>query len=150
MIKVADFGLSENMYSKTYFRQEKDQSIKLPVKWLALEALTEGVFSEKSDVVGFVAEHPCTSGCSCCCLNRPRQVTNDGVKRAWVQIKLLVLCIHFTIDLKLQTNGWWSLSTLPSGITLVTKVVAFNAETLLNSSMPAAVESLVTKCSCLW
>ena len=53
MIKVADFGLSENMYSKTYFRQEKDQSVKLPVKWLALEALTEGVFSEKSDVVRF-------------------------------------------------------------------------------------------------
>ena len=53
MIKVADFGLSENMYSKTYFRQEKDQSVKLPVKWLALEALTEGVFSEKSDVVSF-------------------------------------------------------------------------------------------------
>ena len=61
VIKVADFGLSENMYSKTYFRQEKDQSIKLPVKWLALEALTEGVFSEKSDVVSFVDEHSLTS-----------------------------------------------------------------------------------------
>ena len=61
VIKVADFGLSENMYSKTYFRQEKDQSLKLPVKWLALEALTEGVFSEKSDVVSFVAEHALTS-----------------------------------------------------------------------------------------
>ena len=61
VIKVADFGLSENMYSKTYFRQEKDQSIKLPVKWLALEALTEWVFSEKSDVVSFVAEHALTS-----------------------------------------------------------------------------------------
>ena len=43
------------MYSKTYFRQGKDQSVKLPVKWLALEALTEGVFSEKSDVVSFSA-----------------------------------------------------------------------------------------------
>ena len=48
------------MYSKTYFRQEKDQAVKLPVKWLALEALTEGVFSEKSDVVSFVDEHPFT------------------------------------------------------------------------------------------
>ena len=61
MIKVADFGLSENMYSKTYFRQGKDQSVKLPVKWLALEAMTEGVFSEKSDVVSFLPKHPLTS-----------------------------------------------------------------------------------------
>ena len=54
VIKVADFGLSENMYSKTYFRQEKDHAVKLPVKWLALEALMEGIFSEKSDVVSYI------------------------------------------------------------------------------------------------
>ena len=46
IIKVADFGLSESMYSKTYFRQNKDQAVKLPVKWLSPEALTE--FSLKS------------------------------------------------------------------------------------------------------
>ena len=53
VIKVADFGLSE-MYSKAYFWQEMDPPVKLPVKWLALEALTEGIFSEKSDVVSYV------------------------------------------------------------------------------------------------
>ena len=61
VIKVADFGLSENMYSKTYFRQEKDQSVRLPIKWVAVEALTEGVFSEKSDVVNFFFETFCGS-----------------------------------------------------------------------------------------
>lgn len=52
VIKIADFGLSEDIYSKTYFRQvESHTPVKLPVKWMALESLQEGVFSEKSDVV---------------------------------------------------------------------------------------------------
>ena len=51
MIKIADFGLSEDIYSKTYFRQKSHTSVKLPVKWMALESLQEGVFSEKTDVV---------------------------------------------------------------------------------------------------
>ena len=56
IIKVSDFGLSESLYSKPYFRQKKNQAIRLPVKWLALEALTEGLFSEKSDVVSRVTD----------------------------------------------------------------------------------------------
>ena len=51
MIKVADFGLSEHTYSKTYFRQGKDTHLKLPVKWMAPESVNDGMFSEKSDVV---------------------------------------------------------------------------------------------------
>ena len=40
------------MYAKNYFRQsDKDKSVKLPVKWMAPESLTDGLFSEKSDVV---------------------------------------------------------------------------------------------------
>ena len=53
MIKVADFGLSESVNaSKDYFRQIQDETIKLPVKWMAPESLHEGIFSERSDVVG--------------------------------------------------------------------------------------------------
>ena len=37
--------------SKDYFRQDKDNTIKLPVKWLALESIHDAVFSERSDVV---------------------------------------------------------------------------------------------------
>ena len=51
VIKVADFGLSENTYTKNYFRQEKTPSVKLPIKWMAYESLIDGIFSEKTDVV---------------------------------------------------------------------------------------------------
>ena len=50
-IKVADFGLSKTMYEKLYFRQDRSDSVRLPFKWLAIECLEDGLFSEKSDVV---------------------------------------------------------------------------------------------------
>ncbi len=56
VIKVADFGLSEDVYMKNYFRISKDSSsvgmeVKLPIKWMAPESIHDGLFSEKTDVV---------------------------------------------------------------------------------------------------
>ena len=55
VIKVADFGLSEDIYSRNYFRQDEDGEapVKLPVRWMALESLSDGIFSEMTDVVIF-------------------------------------------------------------------------------------------------
>ena len=58
MLKVADFGLSEDIYARNYFRQtglqdsEGETPIKLPVRWMAVESLHDGIFTEKTDVVG--------------------------------------------------------------------------------------------------
>ena len=51
MIKVSDFGLSENLYMENYFKQDTSSGVKLPVKWMAPESLSDAYFSEKSDVV---------------------------------------------------------------------------------------------------
>ena len=56
VIKVSDFGLSEDVYARNYFRQNRMEEgdgsqVKLPVRWMALESLNDGVFTEKTDVV---------------------------------------------------------------------------------------------------
>ena len=51
LLKVSDFGLSQEIYGKTYFRQAEGEETKLPIKWMAIESMTDGLFSEKTDVV---------------------------------------------------------------------------------------------------
>ena len=69
VIKVADFGLAEDIYSSGYFRQDKSgSSVKLPFKWMALESLQEGLFSQKSDVVCMFVACTCLWLVNCKCL----------------------------------------------------------------------------------
>ena len=53
VIKISDFGLSEDVFQRNYYREGVNGEVaKLPVKWMAPESLSDGHFSEKSDVVG--------------------------------------------------------------------------------------------------
>ncbi|XP_060575152.1 hepatocyte growth factor receptor-like [Ruditapes philippinarum] len=48
-VKVADFGLSRDVYETSYYSTQS-KGTKLPVKWMAVESLAGGVFNEKTDV----------------------------------------------------------------------------------------------------
>ena len=66
VIKVSDFGLSRSMHEKLYFLQDANVKVKLPVKWMALESLQDGVFTEKTDVVReIVLVCMCVYACTC-------------------------------------------------------------------------------------
>ncbi|XP_052418076.1 hepatocyte growth factor receptor [Carassius gibelio] len=49
---VADFGLSKNIYSSNYYRQ-KNMDVNMPVRWMAIESLSDFLFTTKSDVWSF-------------------------------------------------------------------------------------------------
>ncbi|KAK7176889.1 hypothetical protein R3I93_000971 [Phoxinus phoxinus] len=49
---VADFGLSKQIYSSNYYRH-KNWTVKLPVRWMALESVSDNIFTTKSDVWSF-------------------------------------------------------------------------------------------------
>nr|XP_057923910.1 tyrosine-protein kinase receptor TYRO3 isoform X2 [Doryrhamphus excisus] len=51
VVRVADFGLSRKIYGNNYYRQQK--SIRVPVKWLAVESLSDSVYTTKTDVWSF-------------------------------------------------------------------------------------------------
>ncbi|KAI9559132.1 hypothetical protein GHT06_015921 [Daphnia sinensis] len=48
VVKVADFGMARKMYYSDYY-EKKGQGL-LPVKWMAIESLTDNIFSSQSDV----------------------------------------------------------------------------------------------------
>ncbi|KAG7496404.1 tyrosine-protein kinase receptor TYRO3-like isoform X1 [Solea senegalensis] len=50
-VYVADFGLSKKIYSSNYYRQKV--TVRVPVKWMSMESLSESVYTTKSDVWSF-------------------------------------------------------------------------------------------------
>ncbi|TNM93427.1 hypothetical protein fugu_001603 [Takifugu bimaculatus] len=48
---VADFGLSKKIYSSNYYRQHA--VVRVPIKWMAMESLSESIYTTKSDVWSF-------------------------------------------------------------------------------------------------
>ncbi|XP_064608556.1 hepatocyte growth factor receptor-like [Liolophura sinensis] len=51
-VKVADFGLSRDIYEKDYYSSDNKKT-KLPVKWMAIESLEKGTYNSKTDVWSF-------------------------------------------------------------------------------------------------
>ena len=54
MIKVADFGLTEDMYLRNYFRRDKSEGgseEKVPILWMAPESIENSIYTERTDVV---------------------------------------------------------------------------------------------------
>ena len=49
VIKISDFGLTRDIYEDDIY-QARHAKEKMPVRWMALESLRFGCFSEKSDV----------------------------------------------------------------------------------------------------
>nr|XP_019955627.1 PREDICTED: uncharacterized protein LOC109637607 [Paralichthys olivaceus] len=48
---VADFGMSKQIYSGNYYRQK--EAMRVPVKWMSMESLSESLYTTKSDVWSF-------------------------------------------------------------------------------------------------
>ncbi|XP_077296631.1 vascular endothelial growth factor receptor 1-like [Arctopsyche grandis] len=48
VVKICDFGLAKNMYKTDHYKK-KGKSL-LPVKWMAVESIRDGIFSTQSDV----------------------------------------------------------------------------------------------------
>uniref|UniRef100_A0A915KU05 receptor protein-tyrosine kinase n=1 Tax=Romanomermis culicivorax TaxID=13658 RepID=A0A915KU05_ROMCU len=51
-VKVADFGLSRDVYETEYYKSS-DPEADMPVKWLPVESIERGEYSSKSDVWSF-------------------------------------------------------------------------------------------------
>lgn len=57
VIKVTDFGLTEDMYGTNYFRRERNvggNEEKVPIRWMAPESIEADLYDETTDVVSLL------------------------------------------------------------------------------------------------
>ena len=47
-VKIGDFGLARQLYSKDYYKVDTDKP--MPIRWMSPEALVDGIFTPESDV----------------------------------------------------------------------------------------------------
>ena len=75
------------MYSSEYFRQDKSGgNVKLPFKWMPLESLQEGLFSQKSDVVSCTLVPTSTSWTTVCTIIYDGFIVQDYLYIADIQL----------------------------------------------------------------
>ena len=59
VIKVADFGLAEDIYSTNYCRRSKSKSEeRVPFRWMAPESIERNIYNEATDVVSLLGNVP--------------------------------------------------------------------------------------------
>ena len=51
MVKISDFGLSKPLCKEESYYKLDNKNKELPIRWMSIEAITNGLFSTKSDVV---------------------------------------------------------------------------------------------------
>ena len=49
VVKVADFGLAEDMYGTNYYHSEGGERV--PIRWMAPESIDTNIYNEATDVV---------------------------------------------------------------------------------------------------
>lgn len=64
IVKVADFGMSRDIYEKDYYVTD-NMNKPLPIKWMSVESLREGRYTSKSDVVRISLLLVCAPNPSC-------------------------------------------------------------------------------------
>ena len=50
LVKISDFGLTRDTQNSEYYRV-LDKTKEMPVRWMSLESLQDGIFTTQSDVV---------------------------------------------------------------------------------------------------